>query len=61
MRLIPNETVFKNTVITLKKNNSHDILLRYSFDDMLLTSQSFAGANESNARISFNLRSFILR
>ena len=61
MRLIPDETVFKNTVITLKKNNSHDILLRYSFDDMLLTSESFNATNDSNARINFNLRSFILR
>jgi hypothetical protein len=61
MRLIPDETVFKNTVITLKKNNSHDILLRYSFDDMLLTSESFSANNDSNARINFNLRSFILR
>ncbi len=61
MRLIPDETVFKNTVITLKKNNSHDILLKYSFDDMLLTSESFSANNDSNARINFNLRSFILR
>ena len=61
MRLIPDETVFKNTVITLKKNNTHDILLRYSFDDMLLTSESFSANNDSNARINFNLRSFILR
>ena len=35
MRLNPDETVFKNTVITLKKNNSHDILLRYDFENML--------------------------
>ena len=41
MRLISSETTFKNTVITLKKNDSHDILIRYSFDDMLLTSESF--------------------
>ena len=61
MRLIPDETVFKNTVITLKKNNTHDILLKYSFDDMLLTSESFSANNDSNARINFNLRSFILR
>ena len=61
MRLIPDETVFKNTVITLKKNNTHDILLRYSFDDMLLTSESFSANNDSNARINFNLRSLILR
>ena len=61
MRLIPDETFFKNTVITLKKNNSHDILLKYSFDDMLLTSESFSANNDSNARINFNLRSFILR
>jgi len=61
MRLIPDETVFKNTVITLKKNNSHDILLKYSFDDMLLTSESFSANNDSNARINFNVRSIILR
>jgi len=61
MRLIPDETVFKNTVITLKKNNTHDILIRYSFDDMLLTSESFTAGVDSNARVNFNLRSFILR
>ena len=61
MRLNPDETVFKNTVITLKKNNSHDILLRYDFDNMLLTSESFNGGVDSNAKMNFNLRSFILR
>jgi|GEM_PF-2171076 len=61
MRLNPDETVFKNTVITLKKNNSHDILLRYNFDNMLLTSESFNGGVDSNAKMNFNLRSFILR
>ena len=61
MRLNPDETVFKNTVITLKKNNSHDILLRYDFENMLLTSESFNGGVDSNAKINFNLRSFILR
>ena len=35
MRLIPDETVFKNTVITLKKNNSHDC---YFFSKLLLYS-----------------------
>ena len=61
MRLISSETTFKNTVITLKKNDSHDILIRYSFDDMLLTSESFNGGADSDASVRFNLRSFILR
>jgi hypothetical protein len=61
MRLSPDETVFKNTVITLKKNDSHDILLRYDFDNMLLTSESFNGGVDSNVKMNFNLRSFILR
>ena len=61
MRLSPGETVFKNTIITLKENNSHNILIRYSFDNMLLSSESFNGSNNSNATVDFNLRSFILR
>ena len=61
MRLVPDETIFKNTTITLKKNNSDTILLSYSFDNMLLTSESFQGAVNSNAAANFNLRSFILR
>ena len=44
MRLVPDETIFKNTTITLKKNNSDTTLLSYSFDNMLLTSESFQGA-----------------
>ena len=61
MRMVPDETVFKNTTITLKKNNSDTTLLSYSFDNMLLTSESFQGAVDSNAAANFNLRSFILR
>ena len=61
MRLVPDQTVFQNTVITLKKNNSNATLLEYSFNDMLLTSESFQGNASSNAAINFNLRSFILR
>ena len=61
MRMVPDETVFKNTTITLKKNNSDTTLLSYSFDNMLLTSESFQGGVDSNAAANFNLRSFILR
>ena len=61
MRLVPDQTVFQNTVITLKKNNSDTTLLTYSFNDMLLTSESFNGGVDSNAAVNFNLRSFILR
>jgi len=61
MRLVPDQTVFQNTVITLKKNNSNATLLEYSFNDMLLTSESFQGDVNSNAAMNFNLRSFILR
>jgi len=35
--------------------------LQYSFNDMLLTSESFQGGVDSNAQVNFNLRSFILR
>lgn len=61
MRFVPEETVFKNTKITLNKNNSQTKLLEYSFDNMLLTAESFEASDESNAAVSFNLRSFILR
>ena len=61
MRFVPDQTVFQNTIITLKKNNSDATLLTYSFNDMLLTSESFNGEVDSNATINFNLRSFILR
>ena len=61
MRLVPDQTVFQNTVITLKKNNSDVTLLTYSFNDMLLTSESFQGVVDSSAQVNFNLRSFILR
>ena len=61
MRLVPDETIFKNTTITLKKNNSDTTLLSYSFDNMLLTSESFQAGVGSNATANFNLRSFILR
>jgi hypothetical protein len=61
MRFVPDQTVFENTVITLKKNNSDTTLLQYSFNDMLLTSESFQGGVDSNAQVNFNLRSFILR
>tara|TARA_R110000751_G_scaffold249751_4_gene349381 strand:+ start:1527 stop:2366 length:840 start_codon:yes stop_codon:yes gene_type:complete len=61
MRFVPDETVFRDTIITLKKNNSDVELLRYSFDNMLLTSESFRAAVDSNAEVNFNLRSFILR
>ena len=61
MRFVPEQTVFKDTTITLKKNNSDVELLRYSFNDMLLTSESFQAGVSSDAAINFNLRSFILR
>ena len=61
MRFVPEQTVFRDTTITLKKNNSDVELLRYSFNNMLLTSESFRAGVTSNAEINFNLRSFILR
>jgi len=61
MRFVPDETVFRDTIITLKKNNSDVELLRYSFNNMLLTSESFRAGVDSNAEVNFNLRSFILR
>ena len=61
MRFVPEQTVFRDTTITLKKNNSNIELLRYSFNDMLLTSESFQASDQGNAGVNFNLRSFILR
>jgi hypothetical protein len=61
MRFVPDETTFRNTTITLNKNNSNTPLLTYSFDDMLLTSESFSATNTSDAGVNFNLRTFILR
>ena len=61
MRFVPDQTVFENTTLTLKKNDSDITLLTYSFDNMLLTSESFQGGTDSNAVVNFNLRSFILR
>jgi hypothetical protein len=61
MRFVPEQTVFENVIITLKKNNSDTTLLTYSFEDMLLTSESFSASTEANAKIDFNMRSFILR
>ena len=61
MRLIPDETTFRNASITLNKNNSDVELLKYSFDNMVLISESFQAGVDSNAEVNFNLRSFILR
>ena len=61
MRFVPDQTVFENTTLTLKKNNTNIELLRYSHENMLLTSESFQGSTDSNAVVNFNLRSFILR
>jgi hypothetical protein len=61
MRFVPDETIFRNTTITLNKNNSTTPLLEYSFDNMLLTSESFSAGQDSNAGVNFNLRTFILR
>lgn len=61
MRLVPEQTIFKNTILTLKKNNSETTLLTYNFNNMLLTSESFQASTDSNAGVNFNLRSFILR
>ena len=61
MRFIPDETTFRNTKLTLNKNNSTTKLLEYSFDNMILTSESFQASANSNAGVNFNLRSFILR
>ena len=60
MRFVPDQTVFKTAKITLNKNNSTTKLLEYSFDNMLLTSESFEASTNSNAGVNFNLRSFIL-
>lgn len=61
MRFVPEQTVFQNTTITLNKNNSQDKIIEYSFQDMLLTSESFQASADGNAGANFNLRSFILR
>jgi len=61
MRFVPEQTVFQDTTITLKKNNSNIELLKYSFNDMLLVSESFQGGATDNASIDFALTSFILR
>jgi len=61
MRFVPDQTTFRNATITLNKNNSDVELLKYSFDNMLLTSESFQASVEGNAGVNFNLRSFILR
>ena len=61
MRFVPDETTFRNATITLNKNNSTAPLLEYSFDNMLLTSESFSAGQDSNAGVNFNLRTFILR
>ncbi len=61
MRFVPETTTFRDTKITLNKNNSNDKLLEYSFNDMLLTSESFQMGADTNAGVNFNLRTFILR
>ena len=61
MRFVPDETTFRNTTITLNKNNSDVPLLSYSFDNMLLTRESFRAGEDSDATVNFNLRTFILR
>ena len=61
MRFVPEQTVFQDTTITLKKNNSNIELLKYSFNDMLLVSESFQGGATDNASIDLALTSFILR
>ena len=60
MRFVRNETVFRNTTITLKKNNSDTTLLTYSFDNMLVTSEGFQGDVGSNAVANFSLSSSII-
>jgi hypothetical protein len=61
MRFVPDETTFRNATITLNKNNSNTPLLEYSFDNMLLTTESFNASQDSDAGVNFNLRTFILR
>ena len=61
MRFVPEQTVFQDTTITLKKNNTNIELLTYSFNDMLLVSESFQAGATDNATIDFALTSFILR
>ena len=60
MKFVPSETVFRNATITLKKNDSDDTLLTYSFDNMVLASESFQGDVGSNAAVNFSLRSSII-
>jgi len=61
MRAVPEETVFKNTIITVNKNNSETELLNYSFDNMLLVGETFNGDVSDDAVVDFSLRSYILR
>jgi len=61
MRFVPDETTFRNATITLNKNNSNTPLLAYSFENMLLTTESFNASQDSDAGVNFNLRTFILR
>ena len=61
MRFVPDQTIFRNATITLNKNNSTTKLLEYSFNNMLLTSESFQASSNGNAGANFNLRTFILR
>ena len=61
MRAVPEETVFKNTIITVNKNNSETELLNYSFDNMLLVGETFNGDVSDDATVDFSLRSYILR
>jgi hypothetical protein len=60
MKFVPSETVFRNTTITLKRNDSDDTLLTYSFDNMVLASESFQGDVGSSAAVNFSLRSSII-
>tara|TARA_R110000824_G_scaffold275198_1_gene463897 strand:- start:2689 stop:3528 length:840 start_codon:yes stop_codon:yes gene_type:complete len=60
MGFVPNETSFRYVAITLKKNNSDTTLLTYSFDNMLLTSESFSAPVDSNAVVNFSLNSSII-
>jgi len=61
MRFVPEETVFKNTIITINKNNSETELLNYTFDNMLLMGEVFNADVGGEATVDFSLRSYILR
>ena len=61
MRFVPEETVFKNTIITINENNSETELLNYSFDNMLLIGEVFNADVGGEATVDFSLRSFVLR